>query len=158
MVKGQIHIIPTSNQWRTANSHGWHSFILAIHSKIKFGALAQSLVVSGSWRPLAAWMSIGIIFISSPYYSLMNHWLFDLIIYSNIGKLHGFIGVHDVNPQLTVNPSGRISIDDKIERFFLHPQWNEATLNADIALIRFRVSIPFSCKNYFFVLKKIVAY
>jgi len=52
-----------------------------------------------------------------------------------------------MDPQLKKVPSRRIPIDDLIDRFFLHPQWIESTMNADIALIRLKVSVPFSSKN-----------
>jgi hypothetical protein len=63
---------------------------------------------------------------------------------SNNGKLHGFIGVHNIDPSLSIVPPQRKSIDNIIDTFFLHPQWNEATLNADIALIRLNRTIVYT--------------
>ena len=75
-----------------------------------------------------------------------------LDFFSNTGKLHGFIGVHNMDPQLKKVPRRRIPFDDLIDHFVLHPEWNEAQMNADIALIRLKISVPYSSNSYFFVL------
>ena len=96
-------------------------------------------------------MSIGIIFISSTcLLSINESLLIGFDVYRNTGKLHGYIGVHSRDPALSIPE--RIPIDDLIDRFFLHPQWNESKMNADIALIRLKKDVEYSSKNYFFVL------
>jgi hypothetical protein len=49
-----------------------------------------------------------------------------------------------MDPNLSQVPQRRIPIDNLIEKLFLHPQWNESTMNADLALIRLKNNIVYT--------------
>jgi len=68
---------------------------------------------------------------------------FNLFRRSN--QLYGFIGAYNIDMQLK-NQTNRIQIKDVIDKIFLHPQWNQTTRNADIALIRLKTDVPYTSK------------
>ena len=48
--------------------------------------------------------------------------------------------------QRTEDPT-RISISLLVDKFFIHPEWDETTLDADIALIGLNTIIPYTSKG-----------
>jgi len=59
--------------------------------------------------------------------------------------LLGFIGVHNADPD--IKSVKRTELKDLIAEIIIHPQWNETTRNADIALVRLKQDIVYTSTN-----------
>ena len=51
------------------------------------------------------------------------------------GDIMGFIGVKGKK---------MFAINNLVDKFVLHPQWNRTTRNVDIALIRLKIDVPYT--------------
>ena len=66
-------------------------------------------------------------------------------LYRKGSHVYGFIGDH--NMDMTLNPPNRFSINNLIDTVIIHPQWNQSTRNADIALIRLKTDLVYNGIN-----------
>jgi len=58
--------------------------------------------------------------------------------------INGFIGINPSAAVVAGDTKRSYSINNKIDRVFLHPQWNRTTKIADMALIRLKTDVPYT--------------
>ena len=147
MVLVPIRMNATSKGCRGTNCPGWRSFYLMNRlMKLCCGAVAPSSIPSGSSQRQVAWMITGTAFsIISLSFLVWFDGTLTMSTFRKSGKLLGFLGVH----RMGWKSKGQIVIKNLTDQIITHPQWNRTTRNADIALIRLNIDVPYTCKSFF---------